>query len=35
MGYRQLTLIGVIADGSNGPAMTAWWENSAYVVYGG
>ncbi len=29
------SLIGVIADGSNGPAMTEWSENSAYVVYGG
>jgi len=27
-------LIGVIADGSYGPAMNEWWTNSAYVVYG-
>jgi hypothetical protein len=27
------SLIGVIADGSSGPAMNEWWTNSAYVVY--
>jgi hypothetical protein len=25
-------LIGVIADGTDGPTMYAWWENSAYIV---
>lgn len=25
-------LIGVMADGSYGPAMAAWWQNPAYVV---
>lgn len=27
-------LIGVVADGTNGPAMTEWWINSGYVVSG-
>jgi hypothetical protein len=26
------SLIGVVVDGSNGPAMYAWWMESAYVI---
>jgi hypothetical protein len=36
-GFRMVwvidgALIGVIADGTDGPTMYAWWENSAYIV---
>ena len=38
-GFRMIWVIdnasvGVIADGSSGPTMYAWWANSAYAVAG-